>query len=267
MSSVPVAFDAPPSQASASSIPFMSFDGSASNVDPYAGGFASGAPPIGTIGSGPPSGGFRSGPPSGGFRSGPPSNGFGGSWQPPPPISTSYNSFDEEPPLLEELGIDPALVFRKSLAILNPLKLDATLMDDGDLSGPLLYGLALGSCHLLVGKIQFGDILGFSVVALVGLYWLLNVLAGPDSGGIELHRVSSLAGYSLLPLVLHSALCVLMPGRSTLGSILAVVAVTWCAYAASNLLVAALPQLRDQRALVAYPCLLMYSVYALMTIY
>eukprot|EP00854_Cymbomonas_tetramitiformis_P006638 gene6638-7947_t len=107
---------------------------------------------------------------------------------PPPPISTSYNSFDEEPPLLEELGIDPALVFRKSLAILNPLKLDATLMDDGDLSGPLLYGLALGSCHLLVGKIQFGDILGFSVVALVGLYWLLNVLAGPDSGGIELHR-------------------------------------------------------------------------------
>ena len=33
--------------------------------------------------------------------------------------------------------------------MLRPFKADPALCDDGDLSGPLLFAFALGSCHLL----------------------------------------------------------------------------------------------------------------------
>lgn len=59
---------------------------------------------------------------------------------------------------------------------------------------------------------QFGDILGFSVIVLVGLYWIVNCMSG-DEGEIELNQVSSLVGYCLMPLVVYAALCIIMPAR------------------------------------------------------
>lgn len=63
------------------------------------------------------------------------------------------------------------------------------------------------------GKVQFGDILGFSVLVISGIYWIVNCMAGEDEGNVELSRVSSMAGYSLLPIVAYAALCVVMPPR------------------------------------------------------
>ena len=79
-------------------------------------------------------------------------------------------SFEDEPPLLEgaafavrcalcawpaltrraELGIDVPHILRKTRSMLRPFRLDASLCDDGDLTGPLLFALLLGSSHLLV---------------------------------------------------------------------------------------------------------------------
>jgi len=89
--------------------------------------------------------------------------------------------------------------------MLRPFKADPALCDDGDLSGPLLFAFALGSCHLLargvclrlgarvapfltlrstrgaqMGKVNFGYILGWSVLSMVALNWLVNLLAGPS---------------------------------------------------------------------------------------
>mmetsp|Transcript_49855 Transcript_49855/g.92875 ORF Transcript_49855/g.92875 Transcript_49855/m.92875 type:complete len:209 (-) Transcript_49855:1618-2244(-) len=121
--------------------------------------------------------------------------------------------FENEPPLLEELGIDPKLVLKKSMEVLNPTVSHPKLLADGDISGLLLYGAALGVFHLLAGKVQFGDILGFSVLVISGIYWIVNCMAGEDEGNVELSRVSSMAGYSLLPIVAYAALCVVMPPR------------------------------------------------------
>ena len=48
-----------------------------------------------------------------------------------------------------ELGIDLPHILRKTRSMLRPFKADPALCDDGDLSGPLLFAFALGSCHLL----------------------------------------------------------------------------------------------------------------------
>lgn len=49
------------------------------------------------------------------------------------------DEFSNEPPLLEELGINPEHIFQKTLAVLNPFR--ATRPDvagDADLAGPLV---------------------------------------------------------------------------------------------------------------------------------
>lgn len=60
-------------------------------------------------------------------------------------------SFDDEPPLLEELGINFDHIYRKTLAVLNPFTVtDAKIINETDLAGPLCFCLALGATLLLV---------------------------------------------------------------------------------------------------------------------
>ena len=88
--------------------------------------------------------------------------------------------FEDEPPLLEELGIDLSGIVRRSVAVLTGRASAAVggaagvssssssaggNNDDGpDLGGPLLFAAALGATHLLASKLHFGVILGWTVV-------------------------------------------------------------------------------------------------------
>ena len=69
--------------------------------------------------------------------------------------SGSYSgSFDDEPPLLEELGINFDHIYKKTLAVLNPFsKTEAGIINETDLAGPLVFCLALGATLLLVSLI------------------------------------------------------------------------------------------------------------------
>mmetsp|Transcript_25426 Transcript_25426/g.83637 ORF Transcript_25426/g.83637 Transcript_25426/m.83637 type:complete len:255 (+) Transcript_25426:16-780(+) len=183
--------------------------------------------------------------------------GFGGGF--------ASSGFDDEPPLLEELGIDLPHIFRKTRSVLHPWKTSPDLMDDSDLAGPLLFALAMGSAHLLMGKVHFGCILGWSVVLMGTMYWLVNLLSG-HTGGLELYRCGSLLGYCLLPMVCFATLAVILPHRSTFTLVLAVLTTLWCTRSSSKLLTQLL-HLDDQRYLVAFPCALVYSTYALLTVY
>ena len=55
--------------------------------------------------------------------------------------------------------------------------------------------------------------------------------------------------------------------RGSLPSLLAVPAVLWAAFTASRMFVRRSPALEDLRWHVAYPCLLMYSAFSLLTVY
>ena len=91
-------------------------------------------------------------------------------------------SFDDEPPLLEgapcsacyalllscacdvlrlaaELGIDVPHILRKTRSMLRPFRTDPSLCDDGDLMGPLIFALLLGSAQLLVRPPPSGAVL------------------------------------------------------------------------------------------------------------
>ena len=56
------------------------------------------------------------------------------------------------------------------------------------------------------------------------------------------------------------------PFRGIIGTVLSLVIIVWCSYSASNLFVTALA-MNSQQLLIAYPCALVYGVFALLTIF
>ncbi|KAL7045531.1 hypothetical protein ACKWTF_002250 [Chironomus riparius] len=69
------------------------------------------------------------------------------------PKSYEGNEFEDEPPLLEELGINPQHILMKTLSVLNPFRTpEKEIFDDTDLAGPLVFCMAFGGFLLLVSS-------------------------------------------------------------------------------------------------------------------
>lgn len=174
------------------------------------------------------------------------------------------DDFDNEPPLLEELGINFDHIIQKTVAVLNPIKdPDAAILQESDLAGPLVFCLAFGGFLLLTGKVHFGYIYGIGVLGCLAMYSLLNLMS---ASGISVGCTVSVLGYCLLPMVLLSGLSILFSLKGSLGTALAFSVVLWCALSASKLFVTALSMDRQQ-PLLLYPCSLVYGVFALLTIF
>lgn len=200
-----------------------------------------------------------------------------GMYYPPPPAysgsiltpeASPFNepmteNYDDEPPLLEELGINFDHILQKTVAVLNPLKdTDASILQETDLTGPLVFCLCFGAFLLLSGKVHFGYIYGIGVLGCLAMYALLNLMS---ESGVSVGCTISVLGYCLLPMVVLSGLSVLSL-KGTICTILTIVAVSWCSLSASKLFVTALA-MDHQQPLVAYPCALLYGVFALLTIF
>ncbi|KXZ42778.1 hypothetical protein GPECTOR_119g409 [Gonium pectorale] len=124
------------------------------------------------------------------------------------------SSYEDEPPLLEELGIDIGAIFLKTRAVLL-WRFSSRYLDDLDMGGALIFVFVLAGLQLLMGKLHFGVTLGWSVVFSVLLWCLLRQLVGPDSGAeaknLDLYGCCCVVGYSMLPLVVYTALAILIP--------------------------------------------------------
>ncbi|KAG7281692.1 hypothetical protein CRUP_008067 [Coryphaenoides rupestris] len=170
----------------------------------------------------------------------------------------------EEPPLLEELGINFDHIWQKTLTVLNPFKAaDGSIMNETDLTGPVLFCITLGANLLMAGKVHFGCIYGISALACIGVYLLLNMMS---SLAVSCGCVASILGYCLLPMVVLSALAVFVSLQGYLGTLLALLVVGWCSMSASKIFISTLA-MEDQQLLVAYPCALLYGVFALLTVF
>ncbi|KAJ0829046.1 hypothetical protein HanLR1_Chr00c0046g0698931 [Helianthus annuus] len=123
---------------------------------------------------------------------------------------TGSTNFDDEPPFLEELGINTKQIWHKTLSILNPFRVKPDLHEEADLSGPFLFLMAFGWFQLLAGKLHFGIILGWATVASLFLYVVFNMLAGRN-GNLDLYKCLSLIGYCMLPIVMLSAFALFVP--------------------------------------------------------
>ncbi|KAM6440738.1 protein YIPF7 [Liasis olivaceus] len=181
------------------------------------------------------------------------------------PSSNTYSDrFDEEPPLLEELGINFNHIWQKTLTVLNPVKpAEASIMNETDLTGPLVFCLALGATWLLAGKVHFGYVYGTSVIGCIAIHALLNLMS---IVGVSHGCVASVLGYSLLPMVILSTCAVFFSLQGIPGTLLALIIIGWCSLSASKIFTSTLA-MEGQQVLVAYPCGLFYGLFALITVF
>eukprot|EP01054_Gregarina_sp_Poly1_P001343 Gregarina_sp_Poly_1__1342@NODE_1331_length_4357_cov_188_839860_g895_i0_p4_GENE_NODE_1331_length_4357_cov_188_839860_g895_i0NODE_1331_length_4357_cov_188_839860_g895_i0_p4_ORF_typecomplete_len143_score4_93Yip1/PF04893_17/4_4e14_NODE_1331_length_4357_cov_188_839860_g895_i039284326 len=132
------------------------------------------------------------------------------------------------------------------------------------MSGPTVILLSLGCMLLLAGKIHFGYIYALSTCGSFGLWTLLNLMSTTEM--IDLYRTLSILGYSLLPIVILAMIAAIWPLRSTIGTGIGGLAVFWSTATASRFFEAALC-MKQQRFLIAFPVLLFYASFVLLTIF
>jgi len=188
-------------------------------------------------------------------------------------IDNNYDEdYENEPPLLEELGVNFPHIYSKSRAVLFPIgkhakSLEAGLIeDDADLAGPLAFALGLGGELVLVGKMHFGYVYGFGLSGCLAMTLLLNLLN--PNGAVSMWTVVSILGYALLPVNLLAGINILyrVHKMNVVGMALAVLIILWCTAASTRLFERGC-QMRDQRFLVAYPAALLYSAFVMITIF
>ncbi|KAL5729241.1 hypothetical protein ACHQM5_002217 [Ranunculus cassubicifolius] len=143
--------------------------------------------------------------------------------------------FEDELPSLEDLGINTRQIWRNTTSILNPIRVNANLHEDADLSGPFVFLMEFGLLQLLVGKLHFGIILGWVIVVALFLYVVFNMLARRN-GNLDEWEFGclSLIGYCMLPIVILWALSLFLP-QVVFG--LAGVFVLWSTRICTSLLV------------------------------
>jgi hypothetical protein len=152
----------------------------------------------------------------------------------------------------------------KTRSVLNPMRnTDASILQDTDLAGPVVFCIMFGFILLLSGKVHFGYIYGIGVMGCLAMYFLLNMMS---VAGVSLGIVVSVLGYCLLPMVGLAGVNLLFSLQGAVGSVLTFLAVLWCSTSASKLFVTAL-NMQKQQALVAYPCALVYGVFALLAVF
>jgi len=175
--------------------------------------------------------------------------------------------YENEPPLLEELGIHFDHIWKKTLCVILPtMEFDFTGFDDStDLAGPLVFLVCFGFCLLFSGKLHFGYIYGFGMFGCVALYFVLNLLS-QDQRPIELFMVASVLGYALLPVIGLAVVAIVFSLKGYLGFVLGIVTIAWCTYSSTRLFEQYL-SMEHQRWLIAYPVGLLYACFVLITVF
>ena len=102
-----------------------------------------------------------------------------------------------------------------------------------------------------------------SVSGCVGLHTLISLM---HQTGLDFWLTCSVLGYCLLPVILLALLAIIINLRGILGLILSAAVVIWCSIAATRLLDAKL-KFSEQYYLIAYPIMLLYSCFVLLTIF
>jgi hypothetical protein len=189
--------------------------------------------------------------------------------------SSSYNpgflatALDDEKPLLEELGVDFDHIKRKLTMVVNPLqKVSVQMAQDGDLAGPFFFCIALGCLLLLTGKVHFGYIFGMGMAGCISLFLLLNVMSEKV---VDFQYTVSTLGYCLCPTIILGGWRLLagiglniLPWWMTFP--MGIGLIGWSSMCATNIFVDGLG-MDDQRYLILYPVFLLYSMFAIISIF
>lgn len=185
-------------------------------------------------------------------------------WQ-PAGAASGFADEEDEPPLLEELGIDISKIVTRLLHSLDPTGKCGVVLGDYDVIGPIALYLTYTSLLLLAGgKLMFSYIYGLAVLTSTCMYGLLWAMT--DSPEVTLTSTFSVLGYSFTPVVLVSLLAVFVNLKNILGTFIVLAAVLWSSMNASRVFVAMFGN-SDQKYLMAYPCAIISGLYTLFILY
>lgn len=168
----------------------------------------------------------------------------------------------EEPPLLEELGIDMRNVVKKlktTTLLQKPLE---DFMEESDMTGPILLMTCLGMLLLLKRKISFGFIYGYGFFGSLIIYFLLNMLL---DNYIQLYDVISLIGYNIAPILFVSVLNLFVNLRNPLGILLSVFFSILSTFQVVRILGTKF-KLEKTKSLISYPLFLLYQTFIILII-
>lgn len=116
-------------------------------------------------------------------------------------------TYENEPPLLEELEIYPDRIIEKSMAMLNPFQMTEKdteqLCFDIDLPGPILMYLVFGVNLFLAGKrFIFDHIYELSIITTIGIYGLLQLMSlNSNQESPTIKMVASTLGYGMVLII------------------------------------------------------------------
>ncbi|KAK6588269.1 Yip1p like integral membrane [Cryptosporidium xiaoi] len=175
-----------------------------------------------------------------------------------------YDDILNEPPLLEELGIDPLNILKYMKCVVLFKSIGEGKEVEWDMAGPILLIGCLGFFLLLAGKIHFGYIYGIGILSCIGTYILLNIMS--NNQGIDLYTTMSILGYSLLPIVILAGISVIFSLRTKIGILMAIFFNMWSTITASRFFEYTV-SLKHQRYLIAYPIALLYACFTIVTIF
>jgi hypothetical protein len=171
---------------------------------------------------------------------------------------------DNEPPILEELGINVDHILQRIQGVIFYKKVDASVLEDSDLCGPLAIMMGLAAALLLAGKLAFGYIYGLSIFSAIGVWLLINMMS--QRGGIDLYRTCSILGYGLIPIDLLALIGVVVSLKTSFGTVVSALCIFWST-ATSSRFFAAATAMHQQRWLVAYPIGLVYTCFTLIAVF
>lgn len=154
----------------------------------------------------------------------------------------------------------------KFLAIMTQRGFDQNdIAQYDDMNGPVLVAIIFGVLLTLKGKLEFGSIYGFGLTGCIGIQILINLMSKPGQY-VDLFTCASNLGYSLLPFCFLAATSIFIDLNNGLGSILCMLIIAWSTKTATNLFEYGL-DMADKKYLIAYPIILFYSVFTLITIF
>ena len=167
---------------------------------------------------------------------------------------------------VKELDIDLQMIKWKFLAILTQRGFkENDIAQYDDMAGPLLVVIMFGVSLLLKGRAEFGNIYGFGLTGCMGLFFMINLMSRKGQY-VELYSCISILGYSLLPFCVLAFVSIFVDLNNSLGVVFGAAMVGWSTVTATRFFEYSL-DMEDKKYLIAYPIILFYSVFMLLTMF
>lgn len=170
-----------------------------------------------------------------------------------------------DPPLLQELGIDLSLIKIESQLPFRVLRNNSFHKSSStDLTGPIIFLIFFMFILMLNGKAHFGYIYLISLSASSFIYALLSLIS---QNGTNLTVCCSVMGYSLTPILFFAVLNLVLRWAGLYFRVFLGIGFSlWSAYTASNVLCRCY-DLGSKTIILGYPLILSYICFILMILF